>query len=357
MMNRVILAFAMFFGATAVSAQDEIYERGKEKPIKGAIANESAKGVALKDGTFIPAEKIEDVVYEVNPLKIRIATYRPAVTLEKDSLDPSKDAKRQANIAEAMKKYQETIAVVTEAPAKRHAEFKVAALLARQVLEDDQPAEPAMDALTKFKAKHPDSWQLGATLQLLGKLQLDAKDYEGARETYGELSQAPVPADVKQDAQLQAIHVAMKAGKTAEAEQLLNKFVAALPKDSKHAQRARVVQAELLVANKKIDEAMKMLRQVTKETADRNLKALAYNTLGVCLFDRQDYKGARWEFLWVDVIYNQDKAEHAKALYYLSKIFEELGDAERAQECREILLNDRAFAGSEWRTRAQKETQ
>jgi tetratricopeptide (TPR) repeat protein len=347
----------MFFGATAASAQDEVFERGKEKPIKGVIAKESAKGVALKDGTFIAAEKIDDVVYEVNPLKIRIATYRPAVTLEKESLDPSKDAKRQANIAEALKKYQETIAAGAEAPAKRHAEFKIAALLARQALEDGEPAGPALDALKKFKAKHADSWQLGATLQLLGKLQLDAKDYAGARETYGELSQAPVPADVKQDAQLQTIHVALKAGETAQAEQLLNKLLASLPKDSKHAQRARVVQAELLVANKKIDEGMKILRQVTKETTDRNLKALAYNTLGVCLFDRQDYKGARWEFLWVDVIYNQDKTEHAKALYYLAKIFGELGDAERAQECREILLGDRAFAGSEWRTRAQKETQ
>jgi tetratricopeptide (TPR) repeat protein len=356
-MKRIAILMTVFVAAGIASAQDEVYERGKEKPHKGAITKESAKGVALKDGTFIAAEKIEDVVYEVNPLKIRIATYRPAVTAEKESLDPTKDAKRQANIAEAIKKYQESIAVVAEAPAKRHAEFKIAALFARQALEDGEPTEPAVEALKKFKAKHPDSWQLGATLQLLGKLQLDAKDYQGARDTYAELSQAPVPADVKQDAQLQVVQVKLKAGETAEAEQLLNKLIAALPKDSKHAQRARVVQAELLVANKKVDEGMKILRQVTKETADRNLKALAYNTLGACLFDRQDYKGARWEFLWVDVIYNQDKNEHAKALYYLSKIFAELGDAERAQECREILLHDRAFAGSDWRTRAQKETQ
>jgi len=89
---------------------------------------------------------------------------------------------------------------------------------------------------------------------------------------------------------------------------------------------------------------------------DKSLKAVIHNALGVCLFDKEDYKGARWEFLWVDVTYNQDKNEHAKALYFLWKIFDQLGDAERGQECREMLLNDRTFAGTEWRARAQKES-
>ena len=106
---------------------------------------------------------------------------------------------------------------------------------------------------------------------------------------------------------------------------------------------------------KEYDGALKILSQAAKETSDKDLKALIYNAKGVCLYEKNDFKAARWEFLWVDVVYNHAKNEHAKALYYLSKIFNELGEPERAQECREQLLNDRAFTGSEWRARAQKE--
>ena len=97
-----------------------------------------------------------------------------------------------------------------------------------------------------------------------------------------------------------------------------------------------------------------MLRQVINEIGDKSLKAVAYNTLGQCYYDSDQLKEARWEFLWVDVVFNQDKSEHAKALYYLSKIFDQLNEPERAQDCRDALLQDRAFAGMEWQRLAQK---
>lgn len=343
--------------AGAARAQDEVYERGKEKPHKAFIASEATKGVTLKDkaGTFIPAEKIDDVVYEVNPLKVRLAVYRPAIAAEKESLDPAKEKQRKTKLAEALKGYQEAATTITEAPAKRHAEYKVAVLVARQATEDGAPVAAAIDALKKFKSKHADSWQIGSALQLLGRLQLDAKDYEGARETFTELAQAPVPDEVKQEAQLHVIQVSLRANKAAEAQQLLDRWVKSLPKDSKHLGRAKVIQAELLLASNKADEAIKLLRGLTKETSDRDLKAAAYNTLGVSLFNKEEFKAALWEFLWVDVIYNQNKDEHAKALFYLAKTFQQLGELEKAQECREALLSDRAFASSEWRSRAQKE--
>lgn len=355
-MNRLALVISiMGLGAGMVHAQDEVYERGKKEPHKSAVTKESAKGVLLKDGTFVAAQNIEDIFYEVTPVNVRINTYRPAFAAEQESLQPGKEAKRKANIAEAIKKYQESIGKVNEPAAKRHAEFKIAALTARQALEDEAPVEPALDLLQKYKAKHPDSWQIGSALQTLARLQVQSKDFAAAAATLDELAKANVPEDLKQEAQLQMIQVNLKAGKTAEAEQMLNSVLKVLPKDSKHAARARVVQAEMLMAAKKTEEAVKLLRQVVKETDSRDLKALAYNALGESLYNRDDLKAARWEFLWVDVVYNQDKGEHAKALYYLSRIFDRLGDPEKAQECRELLLSERAFAGTEWRARAQKE--
>jgi hypothetical protein len=58
-----------------------------------------------------------------------------------------------------------------------------------------------------------------------------------------------------------------------------------------------------------------------------------------------------WEFLWVDAVFNQDKAQHAKALYYLWQTFDKRGEAsdpDRAQQCRDALINDRQFNGTEY---------
>ncbi len=355
----VVATAAAFLFTLAAWAEDQVFVRGKEKAVKGVIEKENAKGVVLKGGTTVPAESIEEILYDVEPIKVLVGIYRPAFLAEKDSLDPAKDKTRAAKLEEAVKNFQElTINKDIKQPlAKRHAEYKVGALLARQAAEDGKPVEPAIEALKKFKSKHPDSWQIGPCLQLLGRLQLEKGDYAGAQETFAELAQANVPDDIKQEAQLQGIQVSIRAGKAGEAQQALDGFMKSLPKDSKFAVKARVAQGELQLHAKNYDEALKILNQAGKETTDKALKALIYNAKGICLVERDppDYKGARWEFLWVDVVYNQDPKEHAKALYYLSKVFEQLGDAEKAQECREQLLNDRAFAGSEWRAKAQKE--
>ena len=57
----------------------------------------------------------------------------------------------------------------------------------------------------------------------------------------------------------------------------------------------------------------------------------------------------------MDVIYHQDKAEHAKSLYYLADIFAKLGEGERARECLDQLLTDQGFAGVEYQRRAAHE--
>ena len=215
--------------------------------------------------------------------------------------------------------------------------------------------EPAIKRLSAFKARHPNSWQLTACLELLGRLQVDAKQYQDAEETYLELAQADVPEDTKQEAQLWAAQVGIKAGKNQAALAKLQKLEAKLPKDSKYRGRAKIAEADCLLAAKKDAEAVALLRQVIKETSDKTLKAQAYNTLGVSYFNGEYLKEARWDFLWVNVVYNQDRAEHAKSLYYLWKIFDKLDEKDRAQECRDALIADRAFVGLEWQRLAQKE--
>jgi len=50
----------------------------------------------------------------------------------------------------------------------------------------------------------------------------------------------------------------------------------------------------------------------------------------------------------VDVIYHQNREEHAKALYYLYKVSKEMKDDTRANQFLDVLEQDKDLAGTEY---------
>lgn len=340
-----------------VQAEDKVFVKSKEKPYSGKVSQESAKGVSLgKD--IIPAEDIIDVDYEVLPLDpTRLKYYRPAVNAEKDANDPKKFADRKKNLKLAMSNYADALSRLAKDQkfAARNIEYRLCVLQAIQAEEEGQAPTEAIAQLTKFKTSHLDGWQITAALHLLGRLQRDAGQFADAEATFRDLAQANVGEDTKLEALLMEAQVTLRSGKPELAQKKLDTLLGSLAKDSRHAMRAKVIQGECLLAAKKVDDGTKLLRQVIKDSTDKGIKALAYNAIGESLYKADKQKEARWEFLWVDVVYNQDKAEHARALFYLIKIFGNLGEMDRAQECRETLLNDRQFNGLEFQRRAQRE--
>lgn len=354
-----LLMSLTFFLATATArAQEEVTYRGKDKDetVKKAIKAESARGIVLvgaKDP--IPAATIVDVVYEVDPIDIRLSSYRPAMAAEKLANDPSKEAKRQANLADAISKYEATLKGLKPGPAaQRHMEYKIAILQAIQAQESGASPDVAIAGLKAFKTKHPDCWQLVSALKMLAGLQLAKGQFTDAEQTYKDLAGANVSDEIKLEAELGTAQVSMRNKQHNVALKKLQEIMGRLPKDSPFAVRALIAQAECLAAAKKGEEARKILGDVIGKTKDPALKAVAYNALGQSYFDAGMHKEARWEFLRVDVVYNQDRNEHAKALYYLMRIFEQLNENERAQECRDTLLNDRQFQGLEYQRLARE---
>ena len=62
------------------------------------------------------------------------------------------------------------------------------------------------------------------------------------------------------------------------------------------------------------------------------------NAFGDYFRARKQDEDAFWHYLRVDVLFAGDKEEHAKALYWLSKLFESVKkDKIKAQECVEKL--------------------
>jgi tetratricopeptide (TPR) repeat protein len=334
------------FGPAPAVAQDKVTYRdraaNKDVEAAGAIQSETPAKVILKGLTGsavreLPAADIVDVVYEVPP---RVRLDYTAARGDERKADIAKDEDRKKALDEAIRSYQklERELAGEKKFAARHLQYKVARLTARQAEDDPARVGEAVAALTRFKKDHPDGWQLLHCCRLLARLQSDQGDFEGARKTYEELAATPnVAPDTKQECDLEVARALIRGKQVAEAENKLRDVLKGLPANDPQAVRAQVLLAECAGASGKLDEAVRQLEERIAQTSDPALKAWAYNTLGETYRLNNRPKDALWGYLWVDVIYHQDRREHARALEQLAKLFDELGDKMRAKQYQEKL--------------------
>jgi tetratricopeptide (TPR) repeat protein len=297
-------------------------------------------GAASKE---IPAPDIIDITYEV-PGSVRLV-YRSALADERKLADPAaKDEERKKASNDALKSYQEVLARLAGEKgrfAERHVHYKIARLQARQALDDPAQVEEAIVSLVKFKKEHPDGWQIVPCARLLAQLYLIKGDIQGARKVYEELAATPnIPKEVREDCDLRIIETLILAKQFAEAQSRVQALRKTAPANDPQAARLLVYEAECLGASGKLPEAVAQLEDIIGKTSDKDLKALAYNSLGDCYRLNGRPREALWPYLWVDVIYHQDRHEHAKAMTELAKLFTEQGDTARAKEYRDKLKRE-----------------
>ncbi len=360
-----ILGVSILVGLTARA--DTVTVRGRDKAIEGTVKSEDAKSVVVshivdkkKVEEAIPAVDIIEIVHEdISPatLTIKGAPYRVAREAEKDA-ESDDPAKRKAALTLAVTNYNVTLGkmkrdTTPQKYAARQIEYKVAVLMVRQA-SDQVGSDRAVAKLQDFKSKFTDSWQIHQVMPTIAQLQMESKDFKEAAKTFQEMADmATLPVDVRRDAELRVVEVMVRANDIDGA----NKKLDALEKKAAGipvlASRVKMARAEVLVGQKQFDKAVPLLQEVVKTNNDKQIKAIAHNTLGECLYKAGKYNEALWEFLWVDAVFNQDKGQHAKALFYLWKTFEQLNNNERAQECLQA-LDDRQFNGTEFQREAKK---
>jgi hypothetical protein len=367
-------SLAFIVAGSAARAQDtiEYYDRAKKAEAKatGAIQEETPAHVSYKVGG--KTEKIAAI-------DIREITYRIPVTLSREYRIPltadnrarqaaneNKEADRKKFYSDALKEYPGIIDKVnkTGGPeltfAARYLEYKMCLLLAWEADDDETQVEPAIKALNEFKDKNPGGWEIVPAMKTLARLQQEKKgDVAGAQKTFEELSRVPgIPAEVKQECDLLVVKALIDDKKHAQAETKLKELARSLKADDPQALRVQVYLADCQAVAGQGAEAEKKLDDIISKTTDPDVKALAYNTLGDCLLRRgtpEARETAFWDFLWVDAVYNGDKAEQARALYHLSKLFIDVKrDDARASQCKER-LKDKLFSGVEYQRRALKE--
>lgn len=351
-----LIGFSLAAVVTAAAlADDEIFLRKGGKK-KGVITGETPKGIALKSGDKIAAEDIDDILYDISQTDaLKGLTYSNAFKAERDYLVATDAKKRATFLTDALTKYQSAVGDIKEPRAKAHVDFKIAYLRGKKSQEDNSVADAkaAITGLRAFVSANPTAWELPRALILLAKLQNDSKDYAGAEQSFSEILKLDVSEEVKNDARLQSALANIALCKHTVAESKLAELLKALPKNSPTLGRVLVAQSECLIAASKVDEAVDLLKKAIKDSDDKNLRAIAYNTLGENYAKQNQWKEALWEFLWVDVVYNQDKNEHARALFHLIQVFEQLAEPDKAAQVRATLLEP-TFAGTEYQRKLQK---
>jgi tetratricopeptide (TPR) repeat protein len=360
------LAFPIFtiLVVTVFARADTVFVSGRDKGLVGDVKSEDAIGVtvatAKKKTEKVPASDVLDIQYDdIKPAALRLTggAYKNARDAEKD-VDSADPAKRKAAISTAISQYNETLKTLAkqDPPHKnaiRTIRYRIAVLMLKQAHDNKTSSANAVAELQRFRTDFTPAWHISHVMPLIAQAQMDSGDFKGAAATFEDMATMDVlPADVKSNAELMIVQVAVRANDIPTAQRKLAALEAKAKDNPKFASRVKMTKAEVLVGLKQNDEAMKLLQQVVKENNDKETKALAHNTLGECLFKATRYNEALWEFIWVDAVFNQDRSQHAKALYYLWKTFEQLNNAERAQECRELLLSTQ-FNGTEWQTRAK----
>lgn len=340
--------------APAARAQDKVtyidrYKSEKEKKTvttstTGQITDENASRILLKAVIgSIGAADVVDVYYKV-PSDLNIV-YRAADNAEQKAHDSAVKAAEQKKAArEALAGYQKLLgaaAVKNNKFLQRHLQYKVARLTARLAGDDKEQRKAATALLLKFKADHPNSWQLVGCLEKLADLQQEAGDFKGAAEAFDAMSQMKeLAAESRKKYQLAAAQALVQAGDAKGAMLRLDAALKTIPKTDPQFFRLQMTRAQCQATQK--DQVEKAIADLTQIVAalkedDRLRKAIAWNTLGDCYLAHNRPKDALYAYLNVDMFYNTDRQEHRRACAELVKIFQMLPDKERAQEFQDKL--------------------
>lgn len=354
-MKRSVLSSCLLLGfgllaAPSARGQDEIkyVDRTKkgEQTATGTITEESPSGIKYKSGTGAKEIASIDVIDVNYGLRAALALdYRKVKNAEASAL-ALEGAKRKAALNDAIKNYQNFQPRMKEANnpnASRHIEYKIARLTARLAEDDPAQTDAAIAALEKYRKAHPDSWQIIHVVRTLGELQMAKEDYAAASKIYDDLAATKgLPKDIQLECESLSAEALIKAKRFNEAKVRFEKALKGLPADDPAAMRYKIKLAQCAGSKEEMTKSEKELDTIIKKlsednVADRNLKALAYNTLGDCYMAQNRHRDAFWQYLWVDVHYNQDRQEHIKAMQQLAKLFEEFKDETRAKQYKERL--------------------
>jgi hypothetical protein len=362
---RLVLASLVLIVGGTLWAEDIVYfqEPGKKKDenLPGMIEKESPAGIKLKmkkGVKEIPATQITQVAYQCPATsKVSAVDFRKPDGYLTQALAEKNSDKRGKLLNSALAGFRDLDTQLrSEDKIHRYLQYRIALTMAAQAKDTPGSRDPAIAVLKENKAAFTDGWEVVPALQLLARLQEEKGDTEGASQTYSDLADVSgISAAMKLDSQLRGARLLLSAGKFTDAETKLKQLTAVMPANDPQRMYVEVYLAQSQIAQKNLEGVEKKLKDAILGGEDKKLRGLAHNALGDYYRAKDQKELAFWEYLKVDTLYNEDREEQAKALYYLSQLFDvPKNDRTRAEECR-AKLKSQQFDGTFYQRLASEE--
>ena len=335
------------------AAADRVYYRDKKdgsvKQVEGELkASPSGFQVVNTDkkvvATVSPADVIRVVPGEI-PGYDRKAIYEPVTDEDKHQWDKARAI------------HQEMFKKATNAPEKvrKYLEFRVgvAAAHAADDAADDAAAqakgEEAVKLLDNFLTAYKTGYEVCPAAEAAARLQLslverkkdgdketERRQFDEAARTWGKLAKnASLPPDLRTDAGLQEIDLKIRAHLFSDAAALAGEMMKSAPAGPVKDRLAIYQLALNYVEKPNPADGVPPIEAAIAKTTDPGVRAAGYGMMGELYLAAGKPRDAMWQYLWVEVVYNQDKDEVLKALVRLADTFRMQGDEDRAKQYRE----------------------
>lgn len=343
--NLSVLAASIVLTASPLWAVDTINVRSTGKPVTGEITTVNKTEVTIKPKSGgdqkIPANDIVSIKWEGEPAKLSIAKGDEERGNFDKALDTYTDAHKEA-----------------QGKLKTYLDFLISRTMAKQAIDTDSKVDEAIKKMEAYLKANADHLGYYESQNFLGLLYGAKGDYAKAQAAFENMGKAPWK-DYQTAAKVAVGRMQLKQNNLDGATKTFTDAASGTAEtDSEKARRAeaQVGQAACLVKQSKHEEALKLIDEVIKATStdESTTMAFAYVLQGDCYQAQNKMKDAALAYLHVPVLFPKEKAAHAEALYHLHKISGTIGQADRAAEAREILLE--SYPNSEWAKKLQTET-
>ncbi len=331
----------------------------KEVDVTGTLDADGPAGVRLKTGgkmgikDFAPQE-VRALTYEIPSKKMTAYEFRQPQGKVTRAQKATKAADRLNLLDEAIQGFKDLDGQLKDhAGAHRYLQWKIAEVKVLQSKDDPTKLDAALAALAAYKDEFKDGWEVVPCLKMLAQMLEEKGDAEGASKAYADLAAVPdLPREMKQESEILGVRLLLRVSKYADAEARLKALQAGLARDDPQRAFVDVCLVQSQMAQGNTSGAEPQLQAVLRTATEANVRGLANNLLGDYYRLKNQPEQAFWHYLRVDFLYNQDKEEQAKALFYLSKLFDKVkNDPVRAEECL-TRLRSSAFAGTAYQRQA-----
>jgi tetratricopeptide (TPR) repeat protein len=332
----------LVFTISPVLANETIKLKRGEKNVVGDVTAVSKDDVTIKttgpkgEVVKVPAGDIVSIAW----------------TGDSPDLNVARNDENGLRFQKALDGYQKSLSAskATDKAAKADLEFLIARTTAKMALGDPSKVDDAIKKLDDFRSKNGDHYRYYEALSYLGQLYAAKKDFIKAQSTFEQIGKSK-SKETQMAARISSGKMLLSQDKldeaAAEYEAVISQKVDGAAEESVR-QEAVLGKSRIMIAQKKFDDALKLLEEVIAKAPadDVKVNAEAFLRQGDCLREQGNDKDALLAYLHVDVLFRSEKAVHAEALFRLSQLWYKVGQKGRGDEASELLRSE--YESSEW---------